>query len=451
VSDSLIEGLRLIGTQAAFGVVGGALVPFYDALQRSPLCVVNCRSESGAAFAALEAALTRDAPTVVYVTLGPGLTKALSGVAAAHREGAKILLVSGCTTADRRFAHQESNAYTFGAAICAPNGLFDYAVTVESADELPRVMRTLARGFASRRGFVAHVVLPLSVQASEAAIPAPNPATIAKMPNAPVASRRVGRSIAGRGASSSSSARRNSQFLTQSSNAFGDGDGYSAQTGVEVIVQTMLQLPHFLYRVEFGMADPVEGDVVALTSYEVAHLLWHTMPDAALFDAAHREWLQLDDIVPRIAAVGRDAEIYPDFYGLFWMGHGGISTAADVTWMFVGKDLSETEMCVEFERYLDTCQVMERGLDRKDALKGFFDLYTADELAQLEVIAMNMHAPYIAAVRESVPNGAAKIVFDKFHVAAMWSKAVDLIRREKHRQLLAEGDRRLTGVKDRLM
>lgn len=129
----------------------------------------------------------------------------------------------------------------------------------------------------------------------------------------------------------------------------GDTEGYSAQTGVEVIVQTMLQSPHFLYRVEFGMPDPIEGDVVALTSYEVAsrlsYLLWNTMPDAALFDAAdrdelrtadqielqarrmlatprareavvnfHRQWLQLDDIVPRIAAVGRDAEIYPDYY-----------------------------------------------------------------------------------------------------------------------------------------
>jgi hypothetical protein len=129
----------------------------------------------------------------------------------------------------------------------------------------------------------------------------------------------------------------------------GDTDGYSAQTGVEIVVQTMLQSPHFLYRVEFGMPDPVEGDVVKLTSYEVAsrlsYLLWNTMPDTALFEAAdrdelqtaeqieaqayrmldtprareavknfHRQWLQLDDIVPRISAVGRDTEIYPDYY-----------------------------------------------------------------------------------------------------------------------------------------
>jgi hypothetical protein len=128
-----------------------------------------------------------------------------------------------------------------------------------------------------------------------------------------------------------------------------DTDAYSAQTGVEIVVQTMLQSPHFLYRVEFGMPDPVEGDVVKLTSYEVAsrlsYLLWNTMPDTALFEAAerdelqtaeqiaaqahrmldtprareavknfHRQWLQLDDIVPRISAAGRDPVIYPDYY-----------------------------------------------------------------------------------------------------------------------------------------
>jgi transposase len=60
---------------------------------------------------------------------------------------------------------------------------------------------------------------------------------------------------------------------------------------------------------------------------------------------------------------------------------------------------------------------------------------------------MDMHAPYIAAVREAVPGGMSKIIFDKFHVAALWSKGVDLVRREEHRKLRAEGDQRLTGSK----
>lgn len=128
----------------------------------------------------------------------------------------------------------------------------------------------------------------------------------------------------------------------------GMGDGtYDPRTGLQLVVQAMLQSPHFLYRVENGMPDPVEGDVVQLTSYEMAsrlsYLFWNTMPDAALFDAAandelrtkeqievqarrmisaprareavknfHRQWLDLDR-VPGIAATGKDRTVYPDY------------------------------------------------------------------------------------------------------------------------------------------
>ncbi|MDI1446947.1 DUF1592 domain-containing protein [Polyangium sp. 6x1] len=60
--------------------------------------------------------------------------------------------------------------------------------------------------------------------------------------------------------------------------------------GIELVLQVMLQSPHFLYRVEFGMPDPVEADVVPLSHHEIAsrlsYMLWGTMPDDALFAAA---------------------------------------------------------------------------------------------------------------------------------------------------------------------
>ncbi|NVB39823.1 ISL3 family transposase [Pseudenhygromyxa sp. WMMC2535] len=83
----------------------------------------------------------------------------------------------------------------------------------------------------------------------------------------------------------------------------------------------------------------------------------------------------------------------------------------------------------------------------KQALLDFFAQFGEEELASVELVAMDMHGPYIAAVREAVPGGDGKIVFDKFHVAALWSKAVDLVRRQEHRALMAEGDERLKGSK----
>lgn len=135
--------------------------------------------------------------------------------------------------------------------------------------------------------------------------------------------------------------------LFEHGTALGDKP-YSPRDGVSLVVETMLQSPHFLYRVEFGMPNPDDEDVVELTSYEIAsrlsYLLWNTMPDAALFEAAdadqlrspdeieaqarrmletprareavknfHRQWLHLDEIQPRINANGKDFDIYPDY------------------------------------------------------------------------------------------------------------------------------------------
>jgi hypothetical protein len=48
---------------------------------------------------------------------------------------------------------------------------------------------------------------------------------------------------------------------------------------------------------------------------------------------------------------------------------------------------------------------------------------------------------------EPVSEAEKKIVFDKFHIAQHLGEAVDRVRRREHKQLRAEGDERLTGIK----
>lgn len=182
VSDALIGALVQMGARFAFGIIGGAIVPFFATLRRSPLTVVQFRHESGAVYAATEASLATGAPAIAFATTGPGLTNALTGALTARWEGAKLLLVSGSTGSERRgrFSLQESNEHTLGADLYRPGGLFDHAVAIEHEDELPRVLRALALGFASPRGFVAHVAMPLRIQACKA--PAPG---ITRGPTAP--------------------------------------------------------------------------------------------------------------------------------------------------------------------------------------------------------------------------------------------------------------------------
>ena len=115
--------------------------------------------------------------------------------------------------------------------------------------------------------------------------------------------------------------------------------------GIRLLITTMLQSPHFLYRVELGTPDPASENVVRLTSYELAtrlsYLLWGTMPDDVLSAAAdadeltskeqlatqarrllddprardtvkrfHSMWLGLD----QLEQITKDPAVYPTFH-----------------------------------------------------------------------------------------------------------------------------------------
>jgi len=120
-------------------------------------------------------------------------------------------------------------------------------------------------------------------------------------------------------------------------------DGTAFEQGVRLVVEALLQSPHFLWRVELSDAD--DGDeVVALSGWEVAtklsFLLWNATPDDELLDAAqqgeldtaegieaharrlladerargpvrdfHRQWLHLDGYLD----LAKDPATYPSW------------------------------------------------------------------------------------------------------------------------------------------
>jgi uncharacterized protein DUF1592/uncharacterized protein DUF1588/uncharacterized protein DUF1595/uncharacterized protein DUF1585/uncharacterized protein DUF1587 len=85
----------------------------------------------------------------------------------------------------------------------------------------------------------------------------------------------------------------------------GHETSYGFAKSIEMVVAAMLQSPSFLYRVELGMPDATEGGAVRLTSYETAtrlsYLLWGTMPDDALLDAAQAGELETPEQVRAMA------------------------------------------------------------------------------------------------------------------------------------------------------
>ncbi|MBI4496025.1 MAG: ISL3 family transposase [Deltaproteobacteria bacterium] len=97
---------------------------------------------------------------------------------------------------------------------------------------------------------------------------------------------------------------------------------------------------------------------------------------------------------------------------------------------------------------LDTRTVEYVADDRRqESLEGYFLPFADAELEQIQAICMDMHDPYIAAVRTRVPQGMDKIVFDKFHVLRLMNEAVDKVRRQEHKDLQAQKDEVLKGTK----
>ena len=84
---------------------------------------------------------------------------------------------------------------------------------------------------------------------------------------------------------------------------------------------------------------------------------------------------------------------------------------------------------------------------RQESLEQYYRQFTREELAGVQAIAMDMWDPYIAATQAYIPGAEQKIVFDKFHVVRVATEAVDKVRRQEHKVLMARDDERLKGTR----
>jgi acetolactate synthase-1/2/3 large subunit len=183
LSDVLVEVFEDLGVESAFGLIGGSVAPFVEALAQGSMHIVHCRHEGGAVFAAIESSFVSGRASLVFATTGPGLTNAITGVVAARRDGAKVILVSGATAAPQRgrWAFQETSTYTMPiSGLFTAGPIFHYAVTVEQPAEIPEIARRLALGLQQPGGFVAHIAVPLAVQNARA-LALPSARTVSMM------------------------------------------------------------------------------------------------------------------------------------------------------------------------------------------------------------------------------------------------------------------------------
>jgi acetolactate synthase-1/2/3 large subunit len=181
VSEALVDALVGLGVQHAFGIFGGGIAPFCQAVSESPIRLLHFRHEAGAAFAAIESSLATGRPTVVIATTGPGVSNLYTGMAAARAEGAKVLFISGTTPAAQRGrgAFQETGgAFSSLSALFVSGNLFHHAGVIDDPTELETTLSRLVSGFARPQGFVAHLGLPLAVQTARREVSLPRVNTV---------------------------------------------------------------------------------------------------------------------------------------------------------------------------------------------------------------------------------------------------------------------------------
>ena len=108
----MLATLARRGVRAAFGIPGGFVSPFFDALADVPAIeLITTRHEAMAAFCAIGHAIATGQPALVLTTSGPGFTNAITGIACANVEAIPLIAISGevATTASTRGSIQDTS------------------------------------------------------------------------------------------------------------------------------------------------------------------------------------------------------------------------------------------------------------------------------------------------------------------------------------------------------
>jgi len=95
---------------------------------------------------------------------------------------------------------------------------------------------------------------------------------------------------------------------------------------------------------------------------------------------------------------------------------------------------------LEESRVLDV--VEDRTVEAADRL---WDTLSPEQKQAVEAVAVDMWEPFIQTIRQQVPD--ADIVHDRFHVSKYLGEAVDKVRRQEHKELMAQGDETLKGTR----
>ena len=161
--DVMLRYLLAEDATVVFGVPGGLLHPFFDAVERHPsFRLIVAKHEEGAAFMADGFARMKNRLAVCAGTSGPGATNLLTGVSVAYADGVPLLVITGQapSTTTGKGAAQETSPEDMDSV-----GMFrsvtKYSALVTSPDRIGHHLRRALRMSLSGRPGPVHLNIPV--------------------------------------------------------------------------------------------------------------------------------------------------------------------------------------------------------------------------------------------------------------------------------------------------
>jgi acetolactate synthase-1/2/3 large subunit len=167
----LVDQLVVHGADTIFSVPGESFLALLDGLYESPIRLITCRHEAGAANMADAYGKLTGRPGIAVVTRGPGATHASVGVHTAFQDSTPLILLVGQVASDQeeREAFQEIDyRRMFGP-------MAKWVAQIDRADRIPEyVTRAFTTACAGRPGPVV-LALPEDMLASDTDAPDAEP------------------------------------------------------------------------------------------------------------------------------------------------------------------------------------------------------------------------------------------------------------------------------------
>ena len=166
--DMIVRYLERLGVEYVFGVPGGSIEPFFNALARSErrggIRAVIARHEAGAAFMAEGYARATGKLGVCCSTAGPGATNMITGVASAFSDGIPLLVISAQTSLDRfgQGSLQESSCTSVNTVEMFSRCTQYNTLVSHSAQLEPKLLHAISSALGNQPG-PAHLGVPLDI------------------------------------------------------------------------------------------------------------------------------------------------------------------------------------------------------------------------------------------------------------------------------------------------